>query len=184
MTWKTFRPFILILGLAVAGIAGCAPQQPPQQPSQQPGATASACPVNFRADLTPKWMTCADGKANVKWPPNDGFAAPPATRTLALGDVIDRFGSEGGTFFSPRGQSFDARAVPYVCRQMDYRVYQVRKPIKVKAGKAAPWFDEPGGAMQYETAEPAYKLLAEGDLAPVTFRPAGSSQSAPQCGSP
>jgi Tuberculosis necrotizing toxin len=179
MTWKKFHPFVLTLTLAVASIAGCAPQQPPQQPQT---ATASACPVNFRTDLMPKWMTCADGKANVKWPPNDGFAAAPTTQTLMLGDVIDRFGSEGGTFFSPKGESFDSRAVPYVCRQMDYRIYQVRKPIPVKAGKAAPWFDEPGGAMQFETTEPAYKLLAEGDLAVVTFQPAGSSPPGPQCG--
>jgi hypothetical protein len=176
MRWKTL---VMIVGLAVAG---CTPQPPSQQAPQQAQATASACPVNFRADLVPKWLSCADGKANVKWPPDDGFAAAPTTRTLALGDVIDRFGSEGGNFFSPKGESFDSRAVPYVCRQMDYRIYQVRKPIAVKAGKAAPWFDEPGGAEQYETTEPAYKLLAEGVLAPVTFQPAGASPPGPQCG--
>jgi Tuberculosis necrotizing toxin len=173
MRWKTF---VMIVGLTAASVAGCAPQQPPA------ATTATACPVNFRADLVPKWMTCTGGKANVNWPPNDGFAAAPTTRTLALGDVIDRFGSEGGNFFSPRGASFDSRAVPYICRQMDYRIYQVRKPITVKAGKAAPWFDEPGGAEQFETAEPAYKLLAEGDLATVTFQPAGSTPPGPQCG--
>ena len=173
MRWKTF---VVIVGLVVTGLAGCAPQQPQ--------TAASACPVYYRSDLSPKWLTCADGNATVKWPANKGFAAQPApaTQTLVLGDVIDRFGRESGSFFSPKGESFDARSVPYVCRQMDYRIYQVRKPLTVKAGKATPWFDEPGGAEQYETTEPASKLLADGYLVTVTTQLAGSTPPGPQCG--
>jgi hypothetical protein len=98
--------------------------------------------------------------------------------------MIDRFGSEGGTFFSPRGESYQSRAVPYVCRMMDYRVYRVVKPIAVKSCKAAPWFNEPGGAIQVQTTEPAYKLVAEGKIEVVSHAISGSSGSAPQCGSP
>ena len=58
--------------------------------------------------------------------------------TLAPGSLIDRFGSEGGTFFSPKGESFDARATPYGCPQMDYRAYREVKPIAAKMCKAAP----------------------------------------------
>jgi hypothetical protein len=177
MRWKTF---VLTVGLAIAGLAGCAPQQPPAPPPQPVAAT---CPAVFQPALVPQWMTCADGKANINWPPNEGFEAPPTVKILHPGTLIDRFGSENGNFFSPKGASYASRAVPYICEKMDYRVYRVRKPIKVKAGKAAPWFNEPGEATQYETTDNAAKLLADHALSPVTFRPAGTTP-APQCGMP
>jgi Tuberculosis necrotizing toxin len=150
--------------------------------AQTPGS--QACPATIRADLMPKWLTCAEGKATVNWPPNEGFDVAPVAATLPKGALIDRFGSEGGTFFSPAGQSFDARAVPYVCKAMDYRVYRVTKDLDVKMGKAAPWFDEPGGAIQYETGDPAYKLRDGGYLELVRDDLVGSGKPAPQCGRP
>jgi hypothetical protein len=97
--------------------------------------------------------------------------------------MIDRFGSLNGNFFSPKGETYASRAVPYVCQKMDYRVYEVLKPITVKAGKAAPWFGEPGQATQYETTANAAQLVSDGALTVLTFSPAGASP-APQCGAP
>jgi hypothetical protein len=74
--------------------------------------------------------------------------------------------------------------VPYVCRQMDYRVYRLVKPVAVKSCKAAPWFDESGGAVQVQTADPANKLLASGIIEQVSYDAGGSSGQAPQCGRP
>lgn len=165
-----------VSGLLVSLVVACTAPVPPGLQAQ-----SSACPVNFRQDLVPKWLTCSDGKADVKWPPNDGFDGQPVAEALPVGGLIDRFGSEGGTFFSPKGQNFHARAVPYVCTRMDYRVYRVMKPIEVKLGRAAGWFDEPGGAVQYETSEPAYKLVASGSLALVDYDPAGSGTPAEPC---
>jgi hypothetical protein len=141
-------------------------------------------PANLRWDLVPKWMQWADSKVTISWPPNDGCAAAPEARTLSAGELIDRFGSEGGTFFSPKGESFKSRAVPYVCSQMDYRVYRVVKPLAVKACKAAPWFGEPGGAVQVQSANPAFKLVADGTIEVVSYAVAGSSGPSPQCGRP
>jgi hypothetical protein len=173
----------VLLGLAAMPSAQAQPA-PTAPPAPAAATTASACPSYLRQDLAPKWMTCADGKAQVNWPPHDGFQGDPVARQLPVGELIDRFGSEGGSFFSPRGESFDSRAVPYVCTQMDYRVYRVVKPMPVEAGRAAKWFDEPGGAMQYETNEPAYKLRADGYLELVDDEPAGTGKPAPQCRRP
>jgi Tuberculosis necrotizing toxin len=103
--------------------------------------------------------------------------------------MIDRFGAEDGSFFSPKGESFASRAVPYVCKQMDYRVYEVRKSIPVKVCKAAPWFDEPGGATQDQTEkagkpESASDLVANGSIKVVTYVVGGGSGPFPQCGGP
>ncbi len=139
-------------------------------------------PGILRWDLVPKWIQWVDGKANISWPPNDGCAAAPVNETIPVGTELDRFGSEGGTFFSPKGESFRARAVPYVCRQMDYRVYRVLKPLPVKACKAAPWFGEPGGAKQVQTTDPAFKLVAAGVIEAVEYDVGGSGRTSPLCG--
>lgn len=152
--------------------------------AQPAGNPPAGWPANLSWSLVPKWISWANDKATISWPPNDGCAAAPVAQTLAPGQLIDRFGSEGGTFFSPKGESFDARAVPYVCRQMDYRVYRVVKPIPVKTCKAAPWFGEPGGAVQEQTAEPAYKLVAEGAIVMVSYEAGGGRDPYPQCGRP
>jgi hypothetical protein len=67
---------------------------------------------------------------------------------------------------------------------MDYRIYKVDKPIPVKKCKAAPWFNEPGGAVQYQTPDPAYKLLAGGSIETVAYDAGGSAGAAPQCKRP
>jgi hypothetical protein len=151
-------------------------------------ATATTAPTGFPANLrwslTPKWIQWAADKATNSWPPNDGCSGEPAAQSLTAGQMIDRFGSEGGTFFSPKGESYRTRGVPYVCRQMDYRVYRVVKPIAVKSCKAAPWFNEPVGALQVQTADPAYKLVAAGMIEAVSYAAGGTDEPAPRCGRP
>lgn len=161
-------PILSLLGL----LAACAPPA-----AQQP---ASTLPPNIRPDLAEKWYP----NGQIMWPPNDGCAAAPVAQTLPAGSLIDRFGSEGGTFFSPRGESYAARAVPYVCSKMAYTVYRVDRPLHVQACKAAPWFDEPGGAAQYKTDAPAYKLREAGTIEVATSDSSGNGKPASPCGSP
>lgn len=142
--------------------------------------SASALPPNIRPDLAEKWHP----NGQIMWPPNDGCAAAPVSQTLPTGTLIDRFGSEGGTFFSPRGESYAARAVPYVCSKMAYTVYRVDRPLPVQACRAAPWFDEPGGATQYKTDAPAYKLREAGTIEVATGDSSGNGKPASPCGSP
>jgi hypothetical protein len=169
----------LIVGVLLLGGAPVIPAS-----AQSTAAPPAGYPGNLRWDLVPKWIQWTDGKALISWPPNDGCASASESRVLPAGTLIDRFGSEYGSFFSPRGESFKARAVPYVCSQMDYRVYRVLKPISVKVCKAAPWFGEPGGALQDQTADPANKLVAAGMMEVVSYAPAGSRGPSPQCGRP
>jgi hypothetical protein len=170
----------LLIGLALlAGVSACQPA--PQRLSQATSPAPAGWPGNLRWDLVPRWIAWANDKATISWPPNDGCAAAPVAEALPAGTLIDRFGSEGGSFFSPKGESYRSRAVPYVCQAMEYRVYQVLKTLPVKACKAAPWFGEPGGAEQFQTADPAFKLEASSTIRVVTFVPPGASP-APQCG--
>ncbi|WP_373823147.1 TNT domain-containing protein, partial [Streptococcus ferus] len=72
--------------------------------------------------------------------------------TLPPGTVIDRYGSNGsGRYFSPAGSSFESRALPPFMQNQPHTKYVVLKPLPVKAGTIAPWFDEPGMGFQYLT---------------------------------
>jgi len=180
----------LFVSVSLIGFACTAPVGAQTGATAQPAAGQAALgspagfPANLRWELVPKWIQWVEAKAQISWPPNDGCESAPVPRSLAGGEMIDRFGSEGGTFFSPRGESYRSRAVPYVCAQMDYRVYRVVKPIAVKSCKAAPWFGEPGGAVQVQTTAPAYKLVADGMIEMVSYAAGGSGGPTPQCGRP
>lgn len=147
----------IIATVLLVALAGCA-----QVPVQQaPGeATASSRPADARPDLAAKWVKNGD----YRWPPNDGFASEGSYLVLPAGVLLDRFGSEHGRFFSPKGAGFGARALPTVCANLTYSVYRVATPLPVKIGGAAPWFDEPGGATQVRTDASAGQLVADGVL--------------------
>jgi hypothetical protein len=146
--------------LILFGLAGCAHQtaMPPVQTANGATSSPNLLPANMRPTLSARWIGPA---GTIEWPPNDGFDGAPVPADLQVGTIIDRFGGDGGTFFSPIGEPYRWRAVPYICAKMRYVTYRVDKPLHVLSGKAAPWFDEPGGATQYETDRPVYKLLAD-----------------------
>ena len=173
---RAARSVLALLGLLAMGLpAACQAQQATIT------AVAPTLPPYLRQSLYPKWI---DAQAQIKWPPDNGCAATPVSETIAAGTLIDRFGSEGGTFFSPKGESFDARAVPYVCSKMAYTVYRVDKPLHVMDCKAAPWFDEPGGAEQFQTDRPAYKLRESGAIEVVPSDSTGNASAASPCKGP
>lgn len=89
-------------------------------------------------------------------PYDDGFAEPPRPNTLKVGDTIDRLGrAEDGNFAAPQGTPFDQRALPPSDVAREYHRYRVVKPLpdSVTEGRIQPWFEQPGGAMQYKFAE-------------------------------
>jgi len=183
MLARAARCVVLWLGLLAGGLAasgvlagGLATNGWAQTPATT--GTPPALPAYLRQDLYPKWI---DDKAQIKWPPRDGCAAAPVSETLAAGTLIDRFGSEGGRFFSPKGESFAARAVPYVCSKMVYTVYRITRPMHVVACKAAPWFDEPGGATQFLTDQPAFTLRETKSIEVVQGDGNGDAGAAAPC---
>lgn len=85
-------------------------------------------------------------------PYDEGFAEPPRVNTLQKDQVIDRLGTDDGNFAAPIGTSFDQRALPSSDIGREYHRYRVLKPLPetVTEGRIQPWFDQPGGAMQYK----------------------------------
>jgi hypothetical protein len=170
----------LLIGLS---LFGCTPAAPVPDTAASVTIPYNFPPV-FRWDLVPTWIQWNGDKAKVGWPAKDGCATVPQAKTLTPGELIDRFGAETGNFFSPKGESYPGRAVPYICQRMDYRVYRVKTPVHVSACKASSWFGEPGGATQYKTAGAAADLRKTGAIEVVSESAAGSAGPAPQCGSP
>ena len=120
-------------------------------------------PAGARPGLGREWAA----PGGYRWPPDNGFAERATFIVLPPGLLLDRFGTEHGHFFSPRGAAFRARALPTVCAELPYRAYRVAAPLLVRVGYALPWFDEPGGATQVMTDASAAQLLADGTLVAV-----------------
>ncbi len=127
-----------------------------------------------------KWGELEDlfkaNNINGKWPPNRGFIEF-TTEPLTVGKEIDRYGGyidpadglfkDNGLYASPKGASFESRALPaeYLMSTppKPYNKYKVVKEIpNVKQGQAAPWFNQPGMGTQYELPLSIDKLLSEG----------------------
>jgi hypothetical protein len=174
------KEFLRSLAIVILlGSCAAVPPAPVRTAGPPPGF-----PSNLRWDLVPKWIQWTPPATTISWPPADGCGNSPVAEKLPVGAVIDRFGSDHGSFFSPAGASFAARATPYVCKQMDYTVYQVLKPTPVDTCKAAPWFDEPGGAQQMKSGEPAEQLVTGRFIRVVSHVAGGGSGPFPQCGGP
>ncbi|QJE02605.1 glycohydrolase toxin TNT-related protein [Massilia forsythiae] len=69
---------------------------------------------------------------NREWPLNRGFKEEPVDFTLLPGSKIDRYGSPYGTFTSPVGTPYRARAPKPGTDLKPYCVYEVNKPLTVK----------------------------------------------------
>lgn len=68
---------------------------------------------------------------------------------LQSGKIIDRYGGNSGKFFSPDGTDYEARALPPFMEGEPYTRYEIVVPFEVKSGIIAPWFNQPGGGIQY-----------------------------------
>jgi hypothetical protein len=162
---RTFIPGLL----APLMLAACT-AVPPQTAS----CAHNGPPPVLRADLPAEFES---SPGNIVWPQNDGFT--PATLPVVIqpGALLDRFGDNAGRFFSPKGTGYRERALPYVCHGYAYSTYRVVKPLPALLGTAAPWFGEPGGAVQVETTACVNQLLAGGvlQLVPNSPPPACSS---------
>ena len=80
------------------------------------------------------------------------------------GTKIDRYGSDYGTFTSPLGIPYEQRALAPGTELKPYSVFEVLKPIEVKAGEIAPWFNQSGGGIQYVMPDIIDEVIGEGYL--------------------
>ena len=119
-------------------------------------------PVNSKLYLenkavydNPKYFDQLTGSEN--WPgqkgdPNiDGFVKGEYQKTtLSPGDKIDRFGSDYGHFFGNIGESKEMRAMSPNSDFKNYNQYEILMDLPVLKGKIAPWFNQPGGGIQFK----------------------------------
>jgi hypothetical protein len=120
-------------------------------------------------DLTPQRFldtyydpTANGGAGGWRYPPDNGYADDPAgdpiefALPLSPGQVIDRFGSEYGSFLAPAGLRYAQRSIPPQSLDANpaggcnYHGYRVLRPFTVRAGPIAAWFSQPGGGLQYQ----------------------------------
>ena len=158
------KTWLIAAALLAAGSASCAPSR-----------CSSSAPVLprdvLRDDLDRQhWLTST---GEILWPPNGGFAATPVDEVLPPGTLIDRFGEDGGRYFSPAGEAYGSRALPYICLQQSYTVFRVAAPLPVLAGRAAAWFDQPGGGTQFETDASAKRLIHDSVIVAIERDAAG-----------
>ncbi|WP_207654793.1 glycohydrolase toxin TNT-related protein [Acetivibrio saccincola] len=118
----------------------------------------------FAGDKGTRSTQWVDEAGNIKWPPNNGFDGTPTTKTLKPGTIVDRYGGETGKFVSPKGTPYTNRSLPPGSDARPYNVYEVVKPIDVQSGKIAPWFDQPGGGIQYQFPQSIEELIRSGHL--------------------
>ena len=132
-----------------------------------------------------KWAELEDlfkkNNINGNWPPNRGFIQF-TIEPLSVGIEIDRYGGfidpadglfkDKGLYASPKGASFESRALPadYLTSipPTPYNKYKVIKEIpNVKKGLAAPWFNQTGMGTQYELPLGIDKLLSDGYIVKI-----------------
>jgi hypothetical protein len=104
---------------------------------------------------------------SIKWPPNRGFLKKPNRAVLQPGSIVDRYGGTDGLFVAPRGTPFGNRSLPCEWANKDLNAYEVVKAIDVDAGISAPWFNQPGGGVQFELPTTVENLLQSKHLRPV-----------------
>ena len=105
----------------------------------------------------------------IKYPPNRGFIPGEGNPSSVLpGTVVDRYGGAGGSFLSPQGTPAAARSLAPGVETRPLNAYEVVRPFEVDAGRAAPWFGQPGQGMQYDLGTRTVQdLLNSGHLRPL-----------------
>jgi hypothetical protein len=104
-----------------------------------------------------------------------GAAAP---NELEIGDALDAFGPDTGHHLYAARTPFPARSQPPSDRAAELRTYRVEAPLPdtVHEGRAAPWFEQPGGGAMIVLDHPIRWYVDEGLL--VELRPEGRDNAA------
>ncbi|KAJ5537004.1 hypothetical protein N7513_010190 [Penicillium frequentans] len=118
------------------------------------------CPYEFLQKYS---VNVSDPNAYLIYPGANGFANTTAntpisgTAKLVVGQKVDRFGDETGTYLAPLGAPYIERGLPpknlfapaNSSYPYNYHVYQVMKEITVTLGPVAGWFEQPGLGTQF-----------------------------------
>jgi filamentous hemagglutinin len=149
----------------------------PLTDSQQAANAAKIPPFN---KASPRKQPTEDQSRDAGWkdsagkwvyPGDDGFKGKPQPATLKVGDTIDRFGGDSGTFFAPVGTPLEQRAMAPGADNAQLTKYKILKPLPVESGEIAPWFDQPGGGTQYKAKLSAKQLVEQGYIEAIEVTP-------------
>lgn len=100
--------------------------------------------------------------------PNDSLASKPYAipgsvipdADLAAGTELGRFGYPSGAYLAPEGTPFAQLSLPPSSATKPYYTFVVNDPTALPPGwhieqsRAAPWFHQPGGGIQYRVIAP------------------------------
>ena len=100
------------------------------------------------------------------WPENNGALGNWTRQFLMPGTEIDRFGSNFGKYFSPKGTPLNMRALPEGNTGV-YNAYKVVKPFEVQTSTIAPAFGKIGLGKQYLSPVNINTLLKRGIIVPT-----------------
>ncbi|MGH3387963.1 MAG: TNT domain-containing protein [Actinomadura sp.] len=88
---------------------------------------------------------------------------------LPVGAEVDRVGDIGGNVMYEARTPFENRSLPPEWVSRPYHVYRLQRSLRVLAGVAVPWFEQPGGGVAYVLPRPVRDLLADGTLVEIPF---------------
>ncbi|SRR5213594_3772292 len=126
--------------------------------------------AKFAKFLAAERVAVGESRALVPYyPPNSGFAGASGEATLVPGTIVDRYGGTGGRYLSPQGTPPWARSLQFGAETRSLNAYEVVRPIDVNAGTVAPWFNQPGGGVQFKlgTGTTVQDLINSGHLRPL-----------------
>jgi hypothetical protein len=106
-----------------------------------------------------------DKTKEIVWPPNNGAVLGTEKNvTLSKGYQFDRYGYDVGTYVSPLGTPYEKRSLAPGTEAKPYKVFEVVKPVRGEASIIAPWFDQPGGGIQFRLEDTIENLLELGKI--------------------
>ncbi len=104
-----------------------------------------------------KWV---DEAGNIKWPANNGaIEGTEKNVVLQKGYQFDRYGKNSGSYVSPVDTPFEMRSLAPGTENTPYKVFEVVKPVRGQGSVIAPWFDQPGGGIQFKLNNSIDELL-------------------------
>ena len=93
------------------------------------------------------------------YPPHNGADYPEELIILPKGTRLERYGNAlKGRFFANPEIKPETLALPEGQEKNGPHRFVVLQDLPVKAARVLPWFDKPGGAIQYRTANTASKM--------------------------
>ncbi|XRM39280.1 hypothetical protein ABZX51_002639 [Aspergillus tubingensis] len=90
------------------------------------------------------------------YPPNNGFNGCPKNVSLGVGTLVDRFGTQNGSYLAPADTPYAQRSIgpsslnKYNGSTMyNYWRFNVTEEFVALGGEILPWYGQPGGGWQW-----------------------------------